>query len=85
MVLLYSIVQDGHHHPFTCVAQLPRSFGIQVTVVAVVLRIEKANSLGVSWIIRFHLSADENVLLAKSGRAYFKDKKGTHSRYLDED
>lgn len=38
MVPLYPIVQDGHNHAFTCVAQLPRSFGIQVTVVGVVLR-----------------------------------------------
>lgn len=38
MVLLYPIIQDGHHHTFTCVAQLPRSFGIQVAVVTVVLR-----------------------------------------------
>lgn len=45
MVLLYAIIQDGHHHPFTCEAQLPRSFGIQVTVVVVVLRMEKANNL----------------------------------------
>lgn len=43
MVLLYSVIQDGHYNPFTCVAQLPRSFGIQVTVVAVVLRKEGAN------------------------------------------
>lgn len=43
MVLLYSVIQDGHHNTFTCVAQLPRSFGIQVTVVAVVLRKERAN------------------------------------------
>lgn len=45
MGLLYSIIQDGHHHPFTRVAQLPRSFGIQVTVVDVVLRMEKVNNL----------------------------------------
>lgn len=45
MVLLYAIVQDGHHHPFACVAQLPCSLGIQVTVVAVVLRREEANNL----------------------------------------
>lgn len=37
MVPLYPVVQDGHNHAFTCVAQLPRSFGIQVTVVVVVL------------------------------------------------
>lgn len=45
MVPLYSIIQDGHHDTFACVAQLPRSFGIQVTVVAVVLRTERANNL----------------------------------------
>lgn len=45
MVLLYSIIQDGHHHTFTRVAQLPRRFGIQVTVVAVVLRMEKEKQL----------------------------------------
>lgn len=44
MVPLYSIIQDGHHNPFTCVAQLPCSFGIQVTVVAVVLGMERANN-----------------------------------------
>lgn len=43
MVLFYSIIQDGHHHPFTCVTQLPSSFGIQVMVVGVVLRMEKNN------------------------------------------
>lgn len=63
VVLLYSIIQDGHHHPFTCVAQLPSTFGIQVTVVSIVLMIERANtSEGIS--LR-HLGADKN----KSGRA----------------
>lgn len=45
MVFLYSIIQDGDHHSFTRVAQLPGSFGIQVTVVVVVLRMEEANNL----------------------------------------
>lgn len=38
MVLLDSIIQDGHHHTFACVAQLPCNFSIQVMAVAVVLR-----------------------------------------------
>lgn len=41
MVLLYPIVQNGHDHPSTCVAQLPGSFGIQVPVVGVVLRMRE--------------------------------------------
>lgn len=38
MVPLDPIVQDGHNDALTGVAQLPRSFGIQVTVDGVVLR-----------------------------------------------
>lgn len=46
MFPLNPIIQDGHNHAFTCVAQLPGSFGIQVTVVFIVLRArrQKANS-----------------------------------------
>lgn len=70
MVPLYSIIQDGHHNPFTCVALLPSSSGIQVTVVAVVLRMEKANNLDGIKLSDRHLSPDKNVLLTKSGKAY---------------
>lgn len=61
MVLLYAVVQDRHDHTPTRVAQLPCTFGIQVTTVAVVLWRQKANNLEDLIIWERRSRADKNV------------------------
>lgn len=44
VVLLDPVVQDGHHHSFTSEARLPRSLGIQVPVIGIVLAMDRAKT-----------------------------------------
>lgn len=61
VVLLYPIVQDGHHHSFTGEARLPGSLGIQVTVVGIVLAMTEQKPYKHSSAGRVSISDSEQI------------------------